>query len=187
MQKVNEFVFHNGDELKKEMDKVEIELENKFKIMHLNYMFLMGNVEIIGDEIVQSDADGNVISKIDCNKIVSFKIYSDKTEPHVDLEDYDTCYSFINYKLQFLDDEDRDNFGYDLLKNSDDDDDFFLNEELLDAFTAHVEQGTGVLAIPKDLVESELNNLEGISPKEKFIKLLQLKLKSNKKSKPKDI
>lgn len=177
MQYVREIVFHNGEELKKEMDKVEIEIEGRSNFMFLNHAILTEQIDIIGDKVVQKDYDGNIISETDCSKIFSFKIYSDETGGYEDWDDYERCYSFVNHQLQFLDDFDRANFAYDLLKNSDGDE-LFLTEELEKAVVAHMEQGTGTLIVPEGFDESELDG-DGPISEENFIKLVQLKLESN--------
>lgn len=187
MQYVREIVFHNGEELKKEMDKVEIEIEDRSNVMFLNHAILTGQIDVIGDKVVQKDYEGDIISETDCSKIFSFKIYSDETGGYEDWDDYERCYSFVNHQLQFLDDFDRDNYAYDLLKNSDGEE-LFLTEELEKAVVAHMEQGTGTLIVPEGFDESELDG-DSLS-RENFYKLVQLKLESNNnpknmKTKPK--
>ena len=72
MSKVIEIVFHNSEELKKEMDAVEVKIENRSNIMFLNHVVLIGEIDVIGDKVVQKDYNGNTISEIECNKIFSF-------------------------------------------------------------------------------------------------------------------
>lgn len=70
---LNEIVFHNGEELKKEFDKIEIEIEDKHNMLLVNYVVLTGQIEVIGDKVVQMDSEGNVISEVECDKIFCFR------------------------------------------------------------------------------------------------------------------
>lgn len=116
---LNEIVFHNGEELKKEFDKIEIEIEDKHNMMLVNYVVLTGQIEVIGDKVVQMDSEGNVISEVECDKIFCLKIYSDENEIPENFEESEKCYSLINHQLQFLDDFERSTIGFDLMKNTD--------------------------------------------------------------------
>lgn len=179
MSKVIEIVFHNSEELKKEMDAVEVKIENRSNIMFLNHVVLIGEIDVIGDKVVQKDYNGNTISEIECNKIFSFKIYSDENGGYEDWDDYEICYSFINHQLQFIDDFDRANFAYDLLKNCDPER-YILPEELDEAVSAHIEQGSGTLIIPDTIDdEGEEDIKNGRISYENFIKLIQFKVESN--------
>lgn len=179
MSKVIEIVFHNGEELKKELDAVEVKIENRSNFMFLNHAVLIGQIDVIGDKVVQKDYNGNTISEIDCNKIFSFKIYSDEKGGYEDWDDYEKCYSFVNHQLQFLDDFDRANFAYDLLKKCGEDE-YILPEELEEAVFSHIEQGSGKLIIPDTINDDDEEDLKkGIISHENFIKLVQFKVESN--------
>ncbi len=175
---LNEIVFHNGEELKKEFDKIEIEIGDKHNMMLVNYVVLTGQIEVIGDKVVQMDSEGNVISEVECDKIFCLKIYSDENEIPENFEESEKCYSLINHQLQFLDDFERSTIGFDLMKNSDGKS-YFLPEDLQEAVISQMSKGQGAFMLPDDFDESQLTP-GNIMSEENFIKLVKHNMKSKK-------
>lgn len=172
MSKIIEIVFHNAKEFKNKMNELEPKIDGKHNALRLNFAFIAGNTDVEDEYFVLRDKNNNLFSKVKWDKIFSLMIYSDEKRAHGDPDDFEYCYSFINHKIQFLDEVDRLNLGFELLKDSSDDDEYFMSDELREAVELKANMGEGAFIIPEDMEMSG-----GILSEEDFIKLVQYNMK----------
>ena len=183
MSKIIEIVFHNAKEFKNKMNELEPKIDGKHNALRLNFAFIAGNTNVEDEYFVLRDKNNNLFSKVKWDKIFSLMIYSDEKRAHGDPDDFEYCYSFINHKIQFLDEVDRLNLGFELLKDSSDDDEYFMSDELREAVELKASEGNGLFLLPVD--DDKFNNLEkGMISEEDFIRLVQYTMK--KKDSPKN-
>lgn len=174
-----EIIFHNAEELKIELDKIEKEVENRHNLMEFNLVYVVGaSTDVENGKFIIKDLDGNIRSEIDPMKIFSFKIFSDDDSDKHPLDDHDYSYHFINHKLQFYEEEYRDYGGFDALKD-DSSDDVFIPDELAKEVEKHLQKGRGILDFPVDFDDMNISKGD-ILTEEDFIRLIYLHMKSRK-------